>query len=56
MYTHELPPGHTFKFDKTERKMDISDTPGPGYYKLPCKVADVPRYNKTIQEEEFRWV
>lgn len=51
MYTQNLPEGRKFKFDKVERKLDINNNPGPGYYKLPCKVLDVPRYNKTDQDE-----
>ena len=23
---------------------DIEHTPGPGYYNIPCKFADVPKY------------
>ncbi|CAI2363649.1 unnamed protein product [Moneuplotes crassus] len=30
--------------------------PGPGHYHIPCKVADVPRYQNTKQKEEFRFI
>jgi len=31
-------------------------SPGPGHYHIPCKVADVPRYQNTKQPEEFRFI
>lgn len=30
--------------------------PGPGHYKVPCKVADVPRYSYPSRPEEFKYV
>ena len=31
-------------------------TPGPGHYKVPCKVADVPRYAYPARSEQFKFV
>jgi hypothetical protein len=56
MYNPALDPGKAYKFDKTERKVDTDDLPGPGYYYVPCTFADVPRYNLPIQNEDFKWV
>ena len=30
--------------------------PGPGQYKVPCRVADVPRYSYPARSEEFKYV
>lgn len=40
----ELNEGKAYKFDKSERKLNINDTPGPGHYKVNCMIADVPKY------------
>jgi hypothetical protein len=34
----------------------IKDTPGPGAYKVPVKVAEVPKYIIPKQNEEFKFV
>ncbi len=45
------------KFGRDYRGRDLSkDGPGPGAYKIPVKVADVPKYLNTNQPEEFRFV
>jgi hypothetical protein len=33
-----------------------SDSPGPGLYKIPVKVATLPWYALSEQKEEFRFV
>ena len=45
MYDVQLQEGHAFKFDKSERYHEIEPTPGPGHYKIPVKLADVPAYS-----------
>lgn len=37
-------------------KSNKGSNPGPGHYHIPCKVADVPRYLNTKQEEAFRFI
>lgn len=37
-------------------KFTADGTPGPGHYKVPCKVADVPRYSMPNRNEEFKYV
>ena len=56
MYNPALPQGASFKFDKVERKVDVKEGPGPGFYKVPCTFGDVPRYNLPEQDEQFKWV
>lgn len=34
---------------------DQLNTPGPGSYKLPSKVAEVPVYESKIKPEEFKY-
>lgn len=31
-------------------------TPGPGHYKIPVKVANIPKYALTEQDEKFKFV
>ena len=41
--------GHTslvYSIPKGDKREDISDTPGPGHYKIPVKFADIPSYSK----------
>lgn len=33
-----------------------TDAPGPGAYKVPVKIADVPKYVIPKQSEEFKFV
>jgi hypothetical protein len=47
--------GYQFAHDK-RCKDDLSGTPGPGQYYLPCSVVDVPRYLGGTFEEKFKWV
>ena len=56
MYNPQLKEGQGFKFDKTERKLDINDNPGPGHYKVKCTFADVPQYAMPNQTENFKYV
>lgn len=56
MYDPKLGEGVSFKFDKSERPMDHDNTPGPGHYYIPVKIADVPRYNLKEQNEQYKWV
>jgi hypothetical protein len=32
------------------------EVPGPGHYKVPCKVADVPGYSMPNRAEEYKYV
>jgi hypothetical protein len=40
----------------TRGKGGNDETPGPGHYKVPCRVADVPRYSMPNRLEEFKYV
>ena len=42
--------------DHRTTSMSKSGHPGPGAYRIPVKVADVPRYNLPIQNEDFKFV
>jgi hypothetical protein len=43
------------KLDKEKKKR--FETPGPGFYKIPCSFRDVPRYLVGGSfDENFRWV
>jgi len=49
--------GKTFKFTKDEKMKSLkSFSPGPGYYKIPCSMVDVPRYVGGKFVEEFKYV
>ena len=47
--------GVIFTHDKRSKEK-ISETPGPGAYKVPVKIADVPKYLIPKQEEAFKFV
>jgi len=36
-------------------KAKASDIPGPGHYKVPYRVAEVPKYIIPDKPEEFKW-
>lgn len=49
--------GPKFGFGTESRSKDKKDnSPGPGHYKVPVKVADVPRYSLPNHPEEHRFV
>ena len=56
MYDPKLGEGQSFKFDKAEYNREGDKHPGPGYYYIPVKFADVPRYLIPEQEEQYKWV
>ena len=33
-----------------------TDTPGPGHYKIPCKVADLPTFAIQNKSDEFKYI
>ena len=47
--------GISFTHDKKSREYK-NDVPGPGSYKVPVKIADVPRYLIPKQDETFKYV
>lgn len=49
--------GPKFPFGTANRTSNnIGDSPGPGSYKVPVKVANLPRYALPSQNEEFKFV
>jgi len=49
--------GPSYGFGSGGRNKDrVNDGPGPGQYKLPYHVAEVPRYLIPNKPEEFRWI
>jgi len=56
LYNPKLPSGRSVIFDKNEKDLGQDMHPGPGYYKVPCTFADVPKYVMPNQTEEFKWV
>lgn len=48
-------PRYGFGTDSRSKK-DKDTSPGPGHYKVPVKVADVPRYSLPNHPEEHRFV
>lgn len=48
----------SFRFgnDKRAKHMD-NGTPGPGQYRIPCTIVDVPRYNMNgTFDNRFRYI
>jgi len=46
-----------FKFSKDPKmKWGKSQHPGPGHYKIPCSMVDVPRYMGGKFEEAYKFV
>jgi len=51
--------GPKFGFGTSQRgkqKNVGDDTPGPGQYKVPSKISDLPRYAMPDMKEEFRYI
>lgn len=49
--------GNGFKFGRDGKlKHNKSNTPGPGYYYIPCSIVDVPRYHEGKWETKYRYV
>ena len=56
-YNPSLDKGPKVKIGTENREYKVkSDTPGPGAYKIPVKIMDVPRYLIQNQKEEFKFV
>lgn len=56
-YNPSLDKGPKVKIGTETRVHNVkSDTPGPGAYKIPVKLMDVPRYLIQNQEEQFKFV
>jgi len=47
--------GYKFSQDPKLKRVK-SGTPGPGHYKIPCSVVDVPRYLGGQFEEQYKYV
>jgi hypothetical protein len=48
---------NSFKFGKeVKRSMKEDESPGPGFYKIPCRIAEVPRYVLPKQNEKYKFV
>lgn len=59
MYDVKEPKGTSkgYAFSKEEKfSGPISTTPGPGYYKIPCGVGNVPIYTEQKFDPEFKYV
>lgn len=49
--------GKSFKFSKDEKLKNVkSFTPGPGTYKVPCSISNVPVYTVGKFAENFKFV
>lgn len=56
-YNPALDKGPKVKFGNEKRGINVkSDTPGPGAYKIPVKIVDVPRYLIPNPDERFKFV
>ena len=56
-YNPSLDKGPKVKIGTETREHNIkNETPGPGAYKIPVKIMDVPRYVLQNQEEQFKFV
>ena len=56
-YNPSLDKGPKVKIGTENRDYKVnSDTPGPGAYKIPVKIMDVPRYIIQNQDERFKFV
>ena len=56
-YKRDSTPKYSFGRSKRDLKASLTNGPGPGRYKVPCKFADAPRYAARNQNnEEFQYV
>lgn len=56
-YNPGLDTGPKVKIGTETRDINVkSDTPGPGAYKIPVKLMDVPRYLIQSQNDDFKFV
>ena len=43
--------GGKFNYEKREKIKD-NNSPGPGYYKIPCSIRDVPKF---VSRQKGEW-
>jgi hypothetical protein len=56
-YSPIIPSSKCVAFSRAGRKgLKPNGVPGPGYYRIPVRIADVPRYLVANQREEFKYV
>ena len=49
--------GARYGFGKEEKSKKIKDSsPGPGAYKVPSKISDLPQYAMPNRPEEYKYI